>query len=86
LDSISDKNFAVSSRWNFLSPASMHRKNLFRLASANRGIVEERVIRHRQPVERQHSKNCGQSGDEDRQLESHGNERRPAVQRAASNV
>src|SRR6516162_6539376 len=35
----SDRNFPVASRWNFLSVASIHRKNRFRLANANRGLL-----------------------------------------------
>src|SRR5712691_1871805 len=48
--------------------------------------VEHRVIRHRQPVQREHAEHGRQRGDENRALEGDRDERRPAVQRLAADV
>ena len=64
----------------------MHRKNRFRLASAKRGDVEDRVIRLREAVQREHAQDRGQRRAQNRAFEGDGNERRPAVQRLSSDV
>src|SRR5205823_801135 len=48
--------------------------------------VENRVIGHRQAIERQDAKESRQGRYENRQLKSHGNERRPTVERPAAHV
>src|SRR5476649_1165778 len=48
--------------------------------------VEDRVIRHRQAVEREHAEDARQRGRENRALEGDRDERRPAVQRLAADV
>src|SRR5438477_11536036 len=48
--------------------------------------VEHRVIRLRQPVERQHAEKGRNRCAQHRALEGHGDEMRPAVERAAADV
>ena len=48
--------------------------------------VEDRVIRHRQAVQRQHAEHRRQRGGENRALEGDRDERRPAVIRLAADV
>src|SRR6185436_10380117 len=48
--------------------------------------AEDRVIRHRQAVEREHAEDGGERSREDRALERHRDERRPAVERTAADV
>src|SRR5581483_3321812 len=48
--------------------------------------VEDRVIRLRQPVERQHAEYRRERRRENRALERHRDERRPAVERPSANV
>src|SRR5262245_13157408 len=50
------------------------------------GHVEDRVVRLRQPVERQHAQHRRQRGDENRALEGDRDERRPAVKRLPADV
>src|SRR5437868_10948881 len=48
--------------------------------------VEDRVIRHRQAVEDDHADHGRERRDQDRHLEGHRNELRPAVERLAGDV
>ena len=61
-------------------------KKSISLASWKRSHVENRMIGHRQTVERQQPENRGEPRHEYRQLESDRDEDRPAVQRAPADV
>src|SRR6266478_4461185 len=48
--------------------------------------VEQRMVRHRQPVQSQHAQNRGNRSTENRQLERDGDKRGPTVQWSAADV
>ncbi len=48
--------------------------------------IEHRVIRHGQPIQRQHAKHRGKSREQNRHFKRHNDERRPRIQRPPGNV
>src|SRR5262249_43336941 len=48
--------------------------------------IEYGMIRHRQPVQRQHAEHRRQSREENRHLKGHDDERWPGIKRTAANV
>ena len=48
--------------------------------------IEHRMVRHGKPVQRQHSEDGGNSGKQNRHLESHDDECRPRMIRLAANI
>src|SRR5689334_14008174 len=48
--------------------------------------IKNGMVRLRQAVQRKHSEDRTKGGAQDRQLESYGNERRPAIQRPATDI
>ena len=64
----------------------MQRKNRSCAGAIELRDGEQRVMRPRQAVHRQHAEHCRQRGEQHRHLEDHRNERRPAVERPAAHV
>ena len=76
----------MSARSNFGSRASINRKKRSVDAPRKALDIENRMIRLRQLVQRQHADHGKDGGAKNGQFERDRNERRPTVQRAAANV